>query len=281
ADTSRIRLPDARLVRGSVPEPVLRGTFGCDRWCGFATTTCASATTFRSPPRLRRVRCSPSTCSSRRSWPPGRHARHRIAPDFFSMRSPDSRSGCCIWARVCSSFRARLTRRVAPPARPAAALPPRVARLSLAGGPGRLDGLGGGHHRLSPGDAAARQLLSEGFVHNRARMVSASFLAKHLLIDFRQGEAHYLRFLTDGDPASNDLGWQWSTGCGVDAQPWFRVFNPVLQGERFDADGGYVRRWIPELERVSARFLHQPWKAPDTELKRAGVELGRTYPRPI
>lgn len=130
-------------------------------------------------------------------------------------------------------------------------------------------------------DAAARQLLSEGFVHNRARMVSASFLAKHLLIDFRQGEAHYLRFLTDGDPASNDLGWQWSTGCGVDAQPWFRVFNPVLQGERFDADGGYVRRWIPELERVSARFIHKPWKAPDTELKRAGVELGRTYPRPI
>lgn len=130
-------------------------------------------------------------------------------------------------------------------------------------------------------DASARQLLAEGFVHNRARMISASFLAKHLLIDFRRGEAHYMKHLTDGDWASNDLGWQWSAGCGVDAQPWFRVFNPVLQGERFDAEGAYVRRWIPELEKLASRWVHRPWEAPAAELARAGVDLGRTYPKPI
>ena len=130
-------------------------------------------------------------------------------------------------------------------------------------------------------DASARQLLAEGFVHNRARMISASFLCKHLLLDFRRGEAHYMKHLTDGDWASNDLGWQWSAGCGVDAQPWFRVFNPVTQGERFDADGAYVRRWVPELARLSSRSIHAPWQAPPLELRAAGVELGRTYPVPI
>ncbi|MBX3223885.1 MAG: deoxyribodipyrimidine photo-lyase [Labilithrix sp.] len=130
-------------------------------------------------------------------------------------------------------------------------------------------------------DASARQLLAEGFVHNRARMITASFLAKHLLIDFRLGEEHFMRFLTDGDWAANDLGWQWSTGCGVDAQPWFRVFNPVLQGARFDARGAYVRRWVPELASLGDRFIHAPWEAPAAELARAGVVLGETYPRPI
>lgn len=130
-------------------------------------------------------------------------------------------------------------------------------------------------------DASARQLLGEGFVHNRARMISASFLCKHLMIDFRQGEAHYLKFLTDGDWAANDLGWQWSAGCGVDAQPWFRVFNPVSQGQKFDPDGAYVRRWVPELARVPTKWIHEPWNAPPAELERAGVRLGHTYPRPV
>jgi deoxyribodipyrimidine photo-lyase len=130
-------------------------------------------------------------------------------------------------------------------------------------------------------DASARQLLAEGFVHNRARMISASFLAKHLLVDFRRGEEHYMRYLTDGDWAANDLGWQWSTGCGVDAQPWFRVFNPVLQGQKFDVGGDYVRRWVPELAALDARWIHRPWEAPAAELARAGVVLGKTYPRPI
>ena len=130
-------------------------------------------------------------------------------------------------------------------------------------------------------DAASRQLLGEGFVHNRARMISASFLTKHLLIDYRRGEAHYMKYLTDGDWAQNNAGWQWSAGCGCDAQPYFRIFNPVLQGEKFDPQGDYVRRWVPELARLPARHIHRPWQAPDAVLRAAGVELGATYPRPV
>lgn len=130
-------------------------------------------------------------------------------------------------------------------------------------------------------DAAARQLLTEGFVHNRARMISASFLTKHLLVHYRHGEAHYLKYLVDGDWAQNNGGWQWSAGCGVDAQPYFRVFNPVLQGERFDPDGAYVKRYVPELAQLPARHVHAPWDAPADVLRRAGVILDRTYPRPI
>jgi deoxyribodipyrimidine photo-lyase len=129
-------------------------------------------------------------------------------------------------------------------------------------------------------DAAARQLLGEGHVHNRARMIAASFLAKHLMVDFRRGEAHYLEHLVDGDWANNDMGWQWSAGCGCDAQPYFRVFNPTLQGERFDPAGSYVRRWVPELERVPSSHIHRPWEAPREVLRAAGVVLGETYPKP-
>ena len=130
-------------------------------------------------------------------------------------------------------------------------------------------------------DASARQLLREGWVPNRARMVSASFLTKHLLIDYRLGEAHYMKYLVDGDPAQNNLGWQWSAGCGCDAQPWFRVFNPVLQGDRFDPSGGYVRRWLPRLDRLPNRYIHRPWEAPDKVLEEAGVRLGQDYPFPV
>jgi deoxyribodipyrimidine photo-lyase len=130
-------------------------------------------------------------------------------------------------------------------------------------------------------DAAARQLLAEGFVHNRARMIAASFLSKHLLIDYRRGEAHYMHYLTDGDWAQNNAGWQWSAGCGCDAQPYFRVFNPVAQGQRFDPDGTYVRRWVPELAAVPARFVHCPWQAPPEVLRAAGVWPGDSYPQPI
>jgi deoxyribodipyrimidine photo-lyase len=111
-------------------------------------------------------------------------------------------------------------------------------------------------------DAAARQLKAEGFIHNRARMVAASFLTKHLLMDYRRGEAHYLKWLTDGDWAQNNMGWQWSAGCGCDAQPWFRIFNPVTQGLRFDPDGEYVKRWVPELAGCPINLIHEPWKAP-------------------
>jgi len=122
-------------------------------------------------------------------------------------------------------------------------------------------------------DAAARQLREEGFVHNRARMIAACFLAKQLLLDYRSGEAHYLEWLVDGDWANNNMGWQWSAGCGVDAQPWFRVFNPVAQGTRFDPAGAYVKRWIPELSGLDAKWVHRPWAAPGATL--------REYPAPI
>ena len=130
-------------------------------------------------------------------------------------------------------------------------------------------------------DASARQLLAEGFVHNRARMISASFLTKHLLIDYRRGEAHYMRYLTDGDWANNNGGWQWSAGCGADAQPYFRVFNPVTQGEKFDPAGAYVRRWVPEIAALPDSCIHAPWTAPLGVLREAGVTLGRDYPHPI
>jgi deoxyribodipyrimidine photo-lyase len=110
-------------------------------------------------------------------------------------------------------------------------------------------------------DAAARQLLAEGFVPNRARMIAASFLTKDLLVDFRRGERHYQRQLVDGDWAQNDFNWQWATGCGADAQPWFRIFNPTTQGEKFDPQGTYVRRWLPELQGVPDRLVHRPWAA--------------------
>jgi deoxyribodipyrimidine photo-lyase len=138
-----------------------------------------------------------------------------------------------------------------------------------------------GHTGYPVVDASARQLLEEGFVHNRARMISASFLTKHLLIHYRRGEAHYMKYLVDGDWANNNAGWQWSAGCGADGQPYFRVFNPVSQGERFDPEGGYVRRYLPELAQVPVKFIHRPWDAPAEVLAKAGVRLGTTYPRPI
>ena len=130
-------------------------------------------------------------------------------------------------------------------------------------------------------DAAARQLLAEGFVHNRARMIAASFLVKDLLIDYRRGEAHYLKYLSDGDAAQNNAGWQWCLGSGFDAQPYFRIFNPVLQGQKFDPTGAYVRRWVPELAPLPDKWIHRPWEAPLEVMKAAGLVRGRDYPDSI
>ena len=130
-------------------------------------------------------------------------------------------------------------------------------------------------------DAAARELLETGYVHNRARMIAASFLTKHLRLDYKRGEAHYMRWLTDGDWAQNNMGWQWAAGSGADAQPWFRVFNPMTQGRKFDPLGVYVQRWVPELAGLDAKFIHAPWEAPPMTLQWAGIELGETYPMPI
>ncbi len=130
-------------------------------------------------------------------------------------------------------------------------------------------------------DAAMRQLATEGWMHNRARMIVASFLTKDLLCDWRWGEAYFMAHLIDGDQAANNGGWQWAAGTGTDAQPYFRIFNPVRQGETFDPDGAYVRRWVPELERVPRRFVHQPWRLSATEQAAVGCVLGRDTPQRI
>ena len=130
-------------------------------------------------------------------------------------------------------------------------------------------------------DAGMRQLWATGVMHNRVRMVAASFLVKHLLIDWRSGERWFWDTLVDADAGSNPANWQWVAGCGADAAPYFRVFNPILQGETFDPDGTYVRRWVPELARLPSALIHQPWSATPLELASAGVELGITYPKPI
>ncbi len=130
-------------------------------------------------------------------------------------------------------------------------------------------------------DAGMRQLWSTGWMHNRVRMMVASFLVKHLLLDWRHGAAWFWDTLVDADLANNTLGWQWCAGCGADAAPYFRVFNPITQGEKFDPDGLYVRQWVPELSRVPDKFLCRPWEAPPAVLREAGVRLGSTYPHPI
>jgi deoxyribodipyrimidine photo-lyase len=130
-------------------------------------------------------------------------------------------------------------------------------------------------------DAGMRQLWRTGWMHNRVRMIAASFLIKHLLIDWREGEAWFWDTLVDADPASNPGGWQWVAGSGADAAPFFRIFNPITQGEKFDPDGAYVRRWVPELARLPAAAIHAPWTASPIELAAAGVRLGETYPEPI
>ena len=130
-------------------------------------------------------------------------------------------------------------------------------------------------------DAAMRELWQTGYMHNRARMIAASFLIKHLLIDWRHGEAWFWDTLLDADLANNSASWQWVAGSGADASPYFRIFNPVTQGERYDADGAYVRRWLPELARLPNDVLHSPWTANAATLAAANVTLGATYPHPI
>jgi deoxyribodipyrimidine photo-lyase len=130
-------------------------------------------------------------------------------------------------------------------------------------------------------DAAMRQLKATGWMHNRARMITASFLTKDLLIDWRLGERYFMQHLLDGDPAANNGGWQWVAGTGTDAAPYFRVFNPVLQGLKFDSQGAYVRRWVPELTAVPVEFIHSPWQMPPDVQRRFGCIMGKDYPAPI
>ena len=130
-------------------------------------------------------------------------------------------------------------------------------------------------------DAAMRELWQTGYMHNRLRMVVGSFLVKNLRLHWHHGEAWFWDCLVDADLASNSAGWQWIAGCGADAAPYFRVFNPVTQGQKFDPDGSFTRRFVPELAKLPPKFLFDPWNAPSEVLANAGVELGHSYPRPI
>lgn len=130
-------------------------------------------------------------------------------------------------------------------------------------------------------DAGMRELWHTGWMHNRVRMLVASFLTKHLLIHWEDGAQWFWDTLVDADLANNTFGWQWVAGCGADATPFFRIFNPITQGQKFDPDGVYVRRWVPELSKLPNSWIHAPWDAPSPILQEADVELGKTYPFPI
>ena len=130
-------------------------------------------------------------------------------------------------------------------------------------------------------DAGMRELWQTGYMHNRVRMIVASFLTKHLLVHWRAGENWFWDTLLDANLANNACGWQWVAGSGADASPYFRIFNPITQGEKFDKEGDYVREWVPELAALPDKYLNKPWEAPEEILDQAGVKLGTTYPAPI
>ena len=126
-----------------------------------------------------------------------------------------------------------------------------------------------------------RQLACSGWMHNRLRMVTASFLSKDLGLDWRRGEAWFAERLLDFDLAANNGGWQWAASTGCDAQPWFRIFNPVTQSQKFDAEGRFIRRYVPELERVPQKFIHAPWTMSAADQTACKVLIGRDYPAPV
>jgi len=130
-------------------------------------------------------------------------------------------------------------------------------------------------------DAGMRELWQTGYMHNRLRMIVGSFLVKNLRLHWNHGERWFWDTLVDADLANNSAGWQWVAGCGADAAPYFRIFNPVTQAQKFDLNGNYVRKFLPEIAAIPTKYLFNPWEAPDQVLKEAGIELGSTYPKPI
>lgn len=163
----------------------------------------------------------------------------------------------------------------------AAALKPSFREIAWDDDPALLAAWREGRTGFPLCDAGMRQMRATGWMHNRARMVAASVLVKDLLVDWRRGEAEFMRGLVDGDPANNNGGWQWTAGTGTDAAPYFRVFNPILQAKRFDPTGAYVRRWVPELAQVPDRFIHEPWTMDDEAQRAARCVIGRDYPAPV
>lgn len=158
---------------------------------------------------------------------------------------------------------------------------PRFERFEWRKDEGELEAWRRGRTGYPIVDAGMRQLWQTGWMHNRVRMIVGSFLTRDLLIDWREGERWFWDTLVDGDAASNTSQWQWIAGTGADAQPFFRIFNPLTQSRKFDSGGDYIRRFVPELAKLPDKVIHAPWEASDTVLKKAGVTLGETYPRPV
>ncbi len=167
------------------------------------------------------------------------------------------------------------------PTTPEEPLRPEFARFPWTNNPAHLRAWQRGKTGVPMVDAGMRELWATGWMHNRVRMIVGSFLVKNLLLHWHDGARWFWDTLVDADLASNTLGWQWCAGCGADAAPYFRIFNPVSQGTKFDPDGAYVSNWVPELARLPAEHIHAPWEAPEPVLRAAGVELGKSYPHPI
>jgi deoxyribodipyrimidine photo-lyase len=167
------------------------------------------------------------------------------------------------------------------PELPDAPLKAEFAKFPWAENPAHLRAWKAGKTGYPIVDAGMRELWQTGWMHNRVRMITASFLIKHLLIPWQEGEKWFWDCLAEADLAANAASWQWVAGCGADAAPYFRIFNPVLQGKKFDPDGTYVRRFVPELAGMPAAFIHSPWEGPKNVLADAGVKLGETYPLPV
>jgi len=160
-------------------------------------------------------------------------------------------------------------------------LQPAFERFGWAKDPAGFDAWAAGRTGYPIVDAGMRELAATGWMHNRVRMVVASFLTKDLLLPWQDGARHFLEHLADADLANNTFGWQWVAGSGADAAPYFRVFNPTLQGQKFDPRAAYARAWVPELAALPDRWIHRPWEAPAGVLTEAGVTLGSTYPAPL
>jgi len=208
-------------------------------------------------------------------------ARQAVTAALAASEEPAYRRGAEAWVRELAWREFYVGVLYHFPHLPTAPFHPEYAAVRWRDAPDELAAWQEGRTGYPAVDAAMRQLRAEGWLANRARLVAASFLVKDLLLDWRQGERWFRHHLLDGDPAANVGNWQWVAGVGTDAAPYFRVFNPVLQGRKFDPDGTYVRRWVPELARVPPAYLHAPWEMPRELQAQVGCRIGRDYPAPL